>query len=406
MSRMFTVCLVLMAVVWSADVARAAEKKLFVSSAEGDDGAAGTSREAPLKTIAAAMKRAEPGTTTALLPGWYEGGIKMKPGKPGQPITLRAVHPGRVFIGRPAPALQGWRPVEGARYTQVAKAPGAPDAVLEITTGRTLRNLPSPEDVEEVAGTFHYDAKTGGIYVHPTDSGPATRHVCYRGWPGYAGMVRVSGSSAVEIDACVMDARRRYMVGLVAEGVGTMPGASMDVAALTVTDSMFLYNWFAVFTSGKGPAVFRNNTLVRCLLLTACFRSETVLRNNIFQDILPRKSSHSLLIIPKKLDSDYNCFAWDRRNTKRRIAWIDRKADKAAEGLAGWQKAFGQGAHSIQADPGYPLSELAGFGEDGKIKRGQKLRISDMILPPNSPCRNAGENGEDIGPRWERFLEK
>ena len=34
------------------------------------------------------------------------------------------------------------------------------------------------------------------------------------------------------------------------------------------------------------------------------------------------------------------------------------------------------------------------------------LLIEDLILPADSPCRGAAENGEDIGPRWEKFLRR
>ena len=32
--------------------------------------------------------------------------------------------------------------------------------------------------------------------------------------------------------------------------------------------------------------------------------------------------------------------------------------------------------------------------------------VEGLIRLPDNPCRGRGENGEDIGPRWERFLRK
>jgi len=68
---------------------------LFVSP-KGVDGAAG-SRNAPMKTIAAALAKAGPGTTVTLLEGTYGEAVAFPgSGEEGRPVTLKGV--GRVII--------------------------------------------------------------------------------------------------------------------------------------------------------------------------------------------------------------------------------------------------------------------------------------------------------------------
>lgn len=194
------------------------------------------------------------------------------------------------------------------------------------------------------------------------------------------------------------------MVGLQAEAVGAMPGSPEEVSPLTVTDSVFLFNWYSAFVSGRGQAVMRNNSFSRSLLLKAVFQTDTVLRNNVYESLQPGKKGSQLFIGHDRMNSDYNCFSWDPENDVRNVSWLTRRREKAAHGLAEWQEIFDQDTNSIEAHPGSGLSEIAGIGRGGKVARGQRLKIEDMLLPPDSPCQGAGEDGEDIGPRWERFL--
>ena len=91
-------------------------------------------------------------------------------------------------------------------------------------------------------------------------------------------------------------------------------------------------------------------------------------------------------------------------NDRRNVAWTDRRRGQYASGLAGWRDAFEKDRNSIETDPGYALSAKVGFGGSGMVDPAVPLSVEDLILPPDSPCRGAGENGEDIGPRWETFL--
>jgi hypothetical protein len=228
----------------------------------------------------------------------------------------------------------------------------------------------------------------------------------YRGWPGYAGLILVSGSTGIEVKACVMDGRHRFMCGLVAQGLAAMPGSPEpeDVAPLTASDNLFVGNWFALYVGGRGPNIFRHNAFVRGRVLMAAFDAETVLRNNIYQSLGSNKFGNSLFVHPARMDSDYNCFGWDAENDRRNVASIDRQRSEFASGLAGWREAFKQDLNSIESDPGYPLSAKVGFGSSGMVAPDLPLSIEDLVLPPDSPCRGAGENGANIGPRWEKFL--
>ena len=342
-------------------------RRLHVSP-DGDDANDGRSPQSAWRTLRKAAREAHAGDTVTLAPGRYRELLRpLQTGiAPDRRVTFRAERPLTVFLD--GGLLRGNDSSGRSHCVQIMSKAWV-----------SIRNL-------AFEGASHYD--NGG----------------YRGWPGYAGLVRISGSSAVEIDACVMDGRRRYMVGLVAEDIGAMPGAPEDVAPLKIADSVFLYNWYSLFVSGKGTCVLRNNALVRSLLLKVCFFAKTRLRNNIYQSLLMKKRGNNLFVGMENMDSDYNCFGWDAGNDQRIVAWTDRERRTPARGLGGWRDAFNQDAHSIEADPGYPLSRIGGFGNEGKVNRGKPLSIGDLILPPDSPCRGAGENGEDLGPRWQRFL--
>jgi hypothetical protein len=71
----------------------------YVSGASGDDISIGTSREAPLRTVAKARERAVAGDTVRVLKGTYDKRIYItRSGAPGQPIVYEA-EPGVVCVG-------------------------------------------------------------------------------------------------------------------------------------------------------------------------------------------------------------------------------------------------------------------------------------------------------------------
>ena len=231
----------------------------------------------------------------------------------------------------------------------------------------------------------------------------------YRGGLGYSGLIGISGSAGIKVKNCIMDGRYRWMPCMWVFEAGKMPGVPDDLPAFTVTDSLLLHGWRSLGIQAQRPCVFRNNAFVRALtgmvtVIGGTRPKSLVMRNNIFQSLIFSKRGNVLFGMPSAFDSDYNCFAWDPENESKFIADIgNHRESPNVSGLEGWQRHFLQDRHGIEFDPGYPLSRKMGFGVQGKVSQ-DPLEIGDLILPPDSPCRGRGENGEDIGPRWERFL--
>jgi hypothetical protein len=227
----------------------------------------------------------------------------------------------------------------------------------------------------------------------------------YRDGYGYSGLVGISGSAGIELKGCVMDGRHRWMPCLWAFEAGKMPGVPDDVPGFVVTDSVLLNGWRALGYSSVRPCVIRNSALVRPM--TGCVtelgaNDKLILRNNIITSLILSKKTVPLWTQPHVFDSDYNCFVWDAENENRFIIG-------QTKGLAGWQAKSGQDTHSFEADPAMPLIPRMGYNDGDPAKHrdtpnADPLKVEDILLSPVSPCRGKGENGEDIGPRWERFV--
>ena len=86
------------------------------------------------------------------------------------------------------------------------------------------------------------------------------------------------------------------------------------------------------------------------------------------------------------------------------ISWSDayQLIGKELNGLKAWQDESKHDQHSIEFTPDYGITPLEGpVGFDLR-----PVTIEDFILPMDSPLRRRGENGSDIGVRWEKFLQK
>lgn len=235
----------------------------------------------------------------------------------------------------------------------------------------------------------------------------------YRGGLGYSGLIGVSGSAGIEIRNCVLDGRYRYMGGLWIFEAGKMPGVPDSVVPLTVTDSLLLHGWRCMGIHTLRPCVFRNNAFVRgqtgMITILGAPPGGVVLRNNILQSLIKMKRGLPIFRYgkPEQYDSDYNCFAWDPENTIRKVM-----NESGRGGLKVWRGKCGEDRHSIEGDPGYPLSAMMAFGSGGQPGRAHPglhglsqapLKVEDLLLPRNSPCLGKGEAEEDIGPRWRKF---
>ena len=138
-------------------------REFFVSSSRGDDANSGKTSDEPLRSVTKAVESAAPGDTITLLPGWHEGGIRLKPGTKGRPITLRASRKGRVFLGRPS-VLTGFKRFEGYEYTYTADLTGERGTIFEVDSNRVLREMAAPIDVEELAGTCCFDRESRKLF--------------------------------------------------------------------------------------------------------------------------------------------------------------------------------------------------------------------------------------------------
>jgi hypothetical protein len=345
----------------------------FVST-QGNDEQDGRSVATAWRTLHKAARQAGAGDTVTIAPGSY---VEMlRPLQTGtsedRRITFRAEKPMTVSIDA---GFEARNNLSGRSHA----------AQIMNKAFVTLENL-------SFEGARQYD--NGG----------------YRGFLGYSSLVFLSNTSGIKLDSCFLDGRRRYMTGLISFACGDLAGVPEGTLGLVARDNLFLRTWYWAGIWGDGKALFENNAFVRGLLLGFVNRMRNgdgaiKLRNNIFQSLLPAKTLGSLLAgSPNWYDSDFNCFAWDATNKERVFTRTGNTSNPTyVRELAGWREHSKQDKNSIEAEPGYPLSAKTGFVLP--FVKGDP-RVEDLILPPESPLRKAGENGADIGPRWEKFLVK
>jgi hypothetical protein len=103
----------------------ATHAELWVDAASGDDSAAGTSAEAPLRTISAAAKLSAPGTVVHIAPGTYRESVVFPvDGTADQPIRFEATagpHTVRI-VGSESAASLSWTRLTSA--SEIALGPG------------------------------------------------------------------------------------------------------------------------------------------------------------------------------------------------------------------------------------------------------------------------------------------
>jgi hypothetical protein len=346
-------------------------RRLFVSL-DGDDGRDGRSPATAWRSLAKASREARCGDTVTLAPGRYVELLRPLQTGTGEDrrVTFRAEQPLTVFLDGGFAKFQR----DGRSHC----------IQVQSKACVTIENLVCEK-------------------VREHDNGG------YRGGIGYAGLIGISGSAGIEIKGCVMDGRARWMPCMWVFEAGKMPGAPDDLPGFTVSDSVLYYGWRLLGFQATRRCILRNNALVRGLTGMVTVIGGTppktlVLRNNTVQSLILAKAGNPIFSVPAVFDSDFNCFGWDTENTRRVIANAgSREEPRPVSGLAEWQKTFGLDANSLEAEPGYPLSMKAGFGNKGEVDMQTPLTVKDMLLPPDSPCRGKGEKGEDIGPRWQRF---
>lgn len=339
-------------------------RKLFVATT-GDDANDGLTPETPWKTLHKAARAAQAGDTVTIAPGRYVE--LLRPLQTGtsedRRITFRAEQPLSVFL-------------EGGLIKFIR--PGRPhDVQLHSKAFITIENL------------------TGMYCSEGLDYGG------YRGGWGYAGIFRMSGGCMNEFKGCVADARYRWMSGFVFFDGGVMPGLPTPAYAARISDSATLACWRGVQGLVKrAPLLLDHN--IYYVSLTGMYSinggEKWISRNCIYQDLVGQKrtGAYPLYWSPQVFDSDYACFAWMPQSGKL----IARHEGKEIIGLKAWQEVLQRDLHSIEHTPNYGLTPL----ELAVSFDLRPLKIQDFILPEHSPLRGKGENGSDIGVRWEKYL--
>jgi hypothetical protein len=340
-------------------------RQLYVAI-DGDDSHDGLTKQTAWKTLHKAARDARAGDTVTIGPGKYVE--LLRPLQTGtsedRRITFRAEKPLSVIL-------------EGGliKFVRIGRPH---DVQLHTKAFMTIENL------------------TGMYCSEGLDYGG------YRGGWGYAGIFRMSGGCMNEFKGCVADARYRWMSGFVFFDGGVMPGLPEPKYSAKISDSATLACWRGVQGIVKrAPLILDHN--VWWVSMTGMYSiinggEKWVSRSCIYQDLVGQKRSgaYPLYWTPQVYDSDFCCFAWMPESGK----YIAKYEDKEQNGLAAWQSNGRFDMRSIEHTPDYGLTKLeskAGFDL-------RPLTIEDFILPKDSPLRGKGENGSDIGVRWEKYL--
>lgn len=341
-------------------------RQLYVAT-DGDDTRDGLTKQTAWRTLHKAAREARAGDTVTIGPGKYVE--LLRPLQTGtseeKRITFRAEKPLSVIL-------------EGGliKFVRIGRPH---DVQLHTKAFITIENL------------------TGMFCSEGLDYGG------YRGGWGYAGIFRTSGGAMNEFKGCVADARYRWMSGFVFFDAGIMPGLPEPKYSARISDSATLACWRGVQgIVKKAPLILDHN--VYYVSMTGMYSiinggEKWISRSCVYQDLVGQKRSgaYPLYWTEQVHDSDYACFAWMPESGK----YIAKYDGAELNGLAAWKaKAKHADQHSIEVTPDYaitPLESKAGFDL-------RPLRIEDFILSKQSPLRGAGENGTDIGVRWDKFL--
>ncbi len=367
-------------VIWSEDMTfktanEDPEPRQLYVSLEGSDSNNGLSSATAWQTLHKAAREARAGDTVTISPGRYME--LLRPLQTGvseeRRITFRAERPLSVFLDGGLVKFQR----DGRSYC----------VQIQSKAFLTFQNLVCER-----------------VQMHGNGGYLSAR--------GYAGLFGISGSVGIEIKDCVMDGRERWMPCIWTNYAGEMPGAPQDARGFIVTDSLLAYGWRSLGYSAVRPCEVRNSLLVRPLtgLITEVGdQSNLILRYNIITNQIVNKApSFPLWYSGARIDSDYNIYVWDLENPSRFIT-KDLKG-----GLKPWRETADRDKNSREMDDtGGLMPLLVKFGFGPKAKKEWKdypdktpFTTEEVLLPGDSPARKAGENGEDIGPRWEKWIAK
>lgn len=138
----------------------------------GDDRHCGLSPEKPLRTIQQAADAAGPGDLVLVSGGVYFEQVALRrAGTPGRPIVFRAA-PSETALLTFGQKPEIWRKVERRRFVYEASYPFLPACVWEDRTVVRYVQVVDWEMLDDLPGSFLFEASESRLYVHPLRGTP------------------------------------------------------------------------------------------------------------------------------------------------------------------------------------------------------------------------------------------
>jgi hypothetical protein len=156
-------------------IARPAE--YFISKG-GDDANDGLKKEKAFLTIQKGVNALQPGDILTICPGEYLENVRRdKLGGDDKDTLIRAEIPGTVVLRGDIP-VEGFRKVEGRRFTYVADFAATSSVVVvnELDMLTILGKMPNVAELDFMPGVFYHDQAAGKIYVSSSDMQGADTH--------------------------------------------------------------------------------------------------------------------------------------------------------------------------------------------------------------------------------------
>lgn len=157
----------------TAGHAQAAE--YFVNK-QGDDSNDGRSQATAFATVQKGVDALEPGDTLTIGPGEYHETVAREDlGGDEAQTTIRAAIRGTVLLRGDVDAPR-FEPVEGYRFVYAADFDRPVQAVNEVDSLRLFERAPDVVSLEFVPGKFHYDPEAQKLYISTSDLQPPSAH--------------------------------------------------------------------------------------------------------------------------------------------------------------------------------------------------------------------------------------
>ena len=152
--------------------------RTYYVSLRGDDAADGASWAAAFRHVRAGLAKLKAGDTLVIGEGEYiEPDLRLtESGEPGRPITVMAAPRQRVIISAAVRPELERTPETSFIWEAARKLKGGHAMVWEADTKILLEYVAGVTMVDELPGTWAYDAEQGKIYAHFADSRTSTPH--------------------------------------------------------------------------------------------------------------------------------------------------------------------------------------------------------------------------------------